>query len=93
MNTNATIFLNHFSNVFNLLNKLPTSEKVNAIRYAKTITGSPVAIAKTKGRKSPDVLEIVMGISMPKYKTPLYGQNASAKSIPIKSELSRFVFI
>lgn len=93
MNTNATTFLNHFSNVLSLLKKLPTSEKVNAIKYANIITGSPVAIAKTTGRKSPDVLEIVMGISMPKYKTPLYGQNARANSIPIKSELSWFVFI
>ena len=42
----------------------------------------PVAIAKMIGRYSPPALAIVTGISMPKYKTPLYGQNAMAKTIP-----------
>lgn len=55
---------------------------LNASIYATIITGRPVAIAKIKGRNNPDGLATDIGINMPKYKTPLYGQNARAKIIP-----------
>ena len=51
------------------------------------ITGSPVAIANTKGKYKPDELAIVIGISIPKYNTPLYGQKASANTIPSNNAL------
>lgn len=51
------------------------------------ITGKPVAIAKIKGNISPDVLDMVIGINIPKYNTPLYGQKANANKIPINNAL------
>src|SRR5574344_1398980 len=42
----------------------------------------PVASAKTNGKYKPDALLIVIGMSIPKYSTPLYGQKASANTIP-----------
>ena len=42
------------------------------------ITGIPVATAKTIGRYKPEALPMLMGINIPKYSTPLYGQNARA---------------
>ena len=46
-------------------------ETLNASRYAMMITGSPVATAKMKGKNNPEGLLIDMGISIPKYNTPL----------------------
>ena len=84
INKKATIFLSQNSKAVNLLNNLPTPYKVYDISHANIITGSPVAMANTTGKYSPEV-EIVSGISIPKYKTPLYGQNASAKITPNKN--------
>lgn len=57
-------------------------DTVYASTHAIIITGIPVAMAKITGRYSPDALEIVSGTSIPKYKTPLYGQKARAKINP-----------
>ena len=50
------------------------------------ITGNPVAIAYMMGKYNPEGLEIVIGINIPKYNTPLYGQKAKANTTP-KSKL------
>lgn len=68
--TRATIFLNQNSKFLILLYVAPTPDIVKAINQAKISTGIPVAMANTTGKCSPDV-EIVNGISIPKYNTPL----------------------
>lgn len=50
------------------------------------ITGKPVAIAKIIGKDKPLGSESVIGINIPKYRTPLYGQNANENKIPIINE-------
>ena len=45
-------------------------------------------MAKTKGRYKPDELEIVIGINIPKYNAPLYGQKANANNTPRINEPS-----
>ncbi len=84
MNNIPMIFLNHFSKIFILLYVLPTLDTAYARSQEKIMTGMPVAIAKSTGNRSPELPESVNGISIPKYKTPLYGQNAIAKSTPSK---------
>lgn len=66
----ATTFLNKNSKFLILLYAVPTPEIVKAINHAKITTGIPVAMANITGKCSPEV-EIVNGISIPKYKTPL----------------------
>ena len=59
--------------------------------YANNIvmsnTGMAVAKAKVKGNIQLHTVdcEIVNGIKIPKYKTPVYGQNAKDPSNPIKN--------
>ncbi len=57
----------------------------NANKYAIMITGKPVATANNTGKYKPDALAMVIGISIPKNKTPLYGQNAKANTTPCKN--------
>lgn len=46
------------------------------------ITGNPVPNAKLTGSKYPMGDSTAIGIIIPKYTTPLSGQNAKAKIIP-----------
>ena len=50
------------------------------------MTGNPVPMAKTTGKYNPSAEDRVMGMSIPKNRAPLYGQNASAKIRPIKND-------
>ena len=59
-------------------------ETLNANNHAITITGKPVAKAKTGGNKRPVELASVSGISPPKYSTAPYGQKANANKTPNK---------
>lgn len=70
MKITATTFLNQNSKFFILLYAVPTPEIVKAINHAKITTGIPVAMANTTGKYNPEV-DIVNGMSIPKYKTPL----------------------
>ena len=77
-----TILLNQSSNALILLYTLPTLCMAKANNHARKITGSPVAIAKIIGKYNPLTLAIEIGISIAKYRTPLYGQNARANTTP-----------
>jgi len=57
---------------------------VKAINHATMITGNPVAMANTGG-SSRLLLSMVRGIRSAKYSTPLYGQNANAKTTPSRN--------
>ena len=87
INSTATIRLNQSSKVLIWLYSLPTLPTANASNHAKIITGKPVAIANTIGRYKLLALATVIGISIAKYSTPLYGQKARANNIPKRSVL------
>ena len=71
MKTKDMIRRNQISKIFMLLYNLPTPETVFASNQAKIITGIPVAMANTIGRYNPEALLMVIGINIPKYRTPL----------------------
>ena len=87
INSTATIRLNQSSKVLMCLYNLPTLPTAYASNQANNITGKPVAMANITGRYKPLALTTVIGISIAKYSTPLYGQNASANTIPNKRVL------
>lgn len=84
-----TILLNQNSKILILLYNFPAAETVNAIKNANIITGNAVAIENANGSNKPSGLDKVIGISIKKYKTPLYGQNAKANIIPKNSTLQK----
>ena len=45
------------------------------------------------GKYNPSKEVIVIGIKIPKNKAPLYGQNAKAKTTPIKKEPNKPLFL
>lgn len=59
---------------------------------ANIITGKPVPIANINGKKYPEVDETDSGIKPPKNNIPLYGQNASANTIPKNKEFQYVPF-
>ncbi len=76
---------NQSSKTFMFLYRFPIDPMLKAISQAKIMTGIPVAIANDMGKNKPPTLVTVMGINIPKYNTPLYGQKARANTIPNKS--------
>jgi len=82
MKTTPIILRNQNSKIRIRLYNVPTPRTLKAINQANMITGIPVAMAKITGNIKPEALLMVMGISMPKYNTPLYGQKANANTMP-----------
>ena len=72
----------HFSNLEIALKYIPNFSKLNAIINAKKITGTPVPMEKEMGNSKVSDEAIFIGKSTPKYKAPLYGQNANANKTP-----------
>ena len=63
----------------------PIPKIVKASNHAKSTTGTAAAKEKAKTKNGADVVKI-KGINIPKYKTPLYGQNARDKISPKRKE-------
>lgn len=76
-----------FSILVTVLKYIPSFSMLKAITKAKRITGIPVPIENSKGIAKPDL--IVIGISIPKNKAPLYGQKANENKAPNRKAPSK----
>jgi hypothetical protein len=65
---------------------------LKANKYEIIITGNPEDTEYTNGKYKPKTLVIVKGISIPKNKTALYGQNVIAKKKPSNAALNLFAW-